>query len=129
MARCIITDVRGDIHPAEMSVTMRYLFGWIGEVANRAGMAPPELLSGARTRERQQYLQQQWDRGNRAGLAVRPSSTSKHIPDAMGHYRAFDLANTEDWLYLMGPVVVAKWPNIEWGGTYIPKDIRHFEER
>ena len=126
---CLITDVRGDVHPAQLSETMVVLFNWMTEVARRGGMADPIILSGCRSPERQRFLQREWDEGRREGLAVRPSDTSKHLPDPFGFCRAFDLANTSNWLAVMGPVVAQKWPNIEWGGTFIPRDPRHFEER
>tara|TARA_Y100000310_G_C20601548_1_gene773315 strand:+ start:931 stop:1374 length:444 start_codon:yes stop_codon:yes gene_type:complete len=143
-SKCIITDVRGDVHPGEwvgrplysavdgtamLSESMVVLFNWIGQVAERGGMAPPVMLSACRTKERQQELQNLWDTGQREGLAVRPVDNSKHIADSFGWCRAFDLGNDLTWLQTMGPVVVAKWPNIEWGGGYLPPDYRHFEER
>lgn len=126
---CCLIDVRGDIHPAELSPLMMGLFAWMAELTARGGMAPPELLSACRSRAMQDQLIDDWDRGARAGLLVRPVRNSKHLPDPFGKCHAFDLANHETWLYTVGPVVSGKWPGIEWGGTYIPKDIRHFEER
>ena len=125
-----IIDVRGDEHPAQMSPLLQSLWSWMEKVAARAGMPPPELLSGARSPQRQQQMRQMWDKGMREGLAYQPSRKSKHVPDAYGFFRAFDLANDlETWIKPMGEVVSRMWPNIEWGGTYLPPDWRHFEER
>jgi len=74
-------------------------------------------------------MQQRWDAGNRAGLLVRPVTNSAHIPDVFGFCHAFDLGNSLEWLTIMGPVVLANWTSVEWGGVYIPPDRRHFEER
>lgn len=125
---CRIIDVRGDIHPARLSELMLNLFAWMAELTARGGLAPPELLSACRSREMQLALQAEWDAGHREGLLVRPVSDSKHLPDAFGQCHAFDLGNDPTWLYTVGPVVAHKWPGIEWGGTYLPPDIRHFEE-
>lgn len=126
---CCIIDIRGDVHPAQLSFTMSELFSWMEVLTARGGYAQPVILSACRSHERQRWLQREWDSGRRAGLAVRPSSTSKHVPDPQGLCRAFDLANDLDWLHIIGPVTARKWPNIEWGGTYLPPDPRHFEER
>lgn len=129
LASCCVIDERGDTHPGRLSFTLVSLLSWMREVASLSGMAQPELLSACRSQEMQRKLQSLWDQGLRAGLAVRPVDNSRHIPDEYGICRAFDLANDEQWLAVMGPVVAAKWPNVEWGGSYLPPDPRHFEER
>ncbi len=126
---CCVVDVRGDVHPAQLSHTMIRLFDWMSMVGQRGGIGPPIMLSACRSRERQAQLQRDWDMGLKEGLAVRPVDNSKHLADPFGRCHAFDLANLDSWLYTMGPVVAMRWPAIEWGGAYIPKDIRHFEER
>lgn len=108
---------------------MRRLFAWMEEVAVRGGFPGPVLLSECRSPERTRELQRMWDAGMREGLAVRPSSNSRHHPDPFGVCHAFDLANDFLWLESMGPVVLQSWTGIEWGGTYVPRDVRHFEER
>lgn len=126
---CCIIDVRGEVHPAQLSGVMINLFNWMVEVGERGGIGPPIMLSACRSAIRQAELQRLWDRGFREGLAVRPVDNSKHLPDPFGRCHAFDLANAERWLSEMGPVVAMRWPQIEWGGAYIPRDPRHFEER
>lgn len=126
---CIITDVRGNMHPAQLSITMQSLLSWLGELARRGAMAQPEMLSACRSLEQQKMLQRNWDRGMKEGIAVRPVDKSAHLPDPMGRCHAFDLANDTHWLQVMGRVVSQKWPNIEWGGRFFPADPRHFEER
>lgn len=145
MQSCCVIDVRGDVHPSEigrgwwsknldpsihgLSGVMIGLFQWMVDVGNRGGIGPPIILSACRSPIRQAELQRDWDRGFREGLAVRPVDNSKHLPDPFGRCHAFDLANDQRWLSEMGPVVAMRWPQIEWGGAYIPRDPRHFEER
>ena len=92
-------------------------------------MATPSVLSACRSADRQALMQRLWDMGHREGLAARPADNSKHIADEFGFCRAFDLANDDLWIEVMGPVVARHWPNVEWGGTYLRRDPRHFEER
>jgi hypothetical protein len=131
MSKCIITDIRGDYFTqgTGLSPKMTKLFNWMVEVAQKSQMQQPVILSACRSPERQQYYQALWDMGQREGLSARPVTNSKHIPDASGLCRAFDLANDREWLYIMGQAVVSFWPDIEWGGTYLPPDYPHFEER
>lgn len=129
MNKCCIIDIRGDVHPAQLSGPMMKFLDWLIQLTRRGDMERPELLSTCRTHERQKYLQSLWDQGMREGLAVRPVDGSKHLPDPFGFCHAFDLANDTRWLQIVGPVVVAKWTVVEWGGTYLPPDPRHFEER
>jgi len=125
-----VVDERGDVHPGGLSPIIREWLAWGIEWADRREMARPEILSGCRPLWRQQQMQALWDQGHRAGLAVRPADNSKHIPDAYGMCRAVDLANEPGWLYVFGPATTREWGHlIEWGGTYIPRDPRHFEER
>jgi len=121
-------DVRGNIHPGGLSPTMGQFFDWLGDWAQVNGLAPPIILSACRSETDQRLMQQEWDRGNREGLAVRPVTNSKHIPDAFGNCRAFDLANDETWLRRAGMEVGRLFTAVEWGGTYLSPDIRHFEE-
>ncbi len=104
------------------------LYANIEDWARRRGIAAPILLSACRSAELQQQLRESWDRGDRAGIAVRPAdpSSSRHVPDASGTCNAFDLGNTPAWLTLCGNAV-ATLPNVTWGGVWIPKDINHFQ--
>jgi len=126
---CKIIDVRGNVHPGELSRTMGFLFDWMGEYASEYGLDPPIILSACRSLTDQRLMQREWDLGNQEGLAVRPADNSKHIPDEFGYCRAFDLANSEDWLNRVGRDVSYAFQSVEWGGNYLRKDIRHFEER
>lgn len=126
-----LIDVRGGGElPGTLSRNMRDLWKWLEMRAPDTGLAPPVLLSSCRSAEEQRRLQQAWDRGDRAGLAARPVDRSAHIPDEFGICRAIDLGNSRTWLAQMGPRVVKTFGDvIEWGGTYLPPDLPHFEER
>lgn len=127
--KCIIVDVRGDEHSGMLSFALTTWLSWLDEVCRRGGLPGPEVLSACRSAERQREMQQNWDRDMREGLAVRPATNSKHIPDAFGFCHAVDLANDFEWLEIIGRLTLKTWPSIEWGGTYIERDPRHFEEK
>ena len=125
-------DARGNLPDTDsgaVSQSIQDMLGWMEVEAQRLKIEPPLVLSACRSRAMQNEMIRRWDRGERAGLLVRPSPNSKHIPDRSGRCRAVDLANSEAWLRLMGPRAEKKFPYIEWGGNYLSDDFRHFEER
>lgn len=126
-----IIDVRGDVPDvdARLSEYMQSVLNAMRNFAREIGLEDPVILSGARSPALQHELQRDWDRGEREGLAVRPVENSKHIPDASGIYRAIDLGNSEFWIHTVVPSVVQAFKYLEWGGNYLPRDIRHLEEQ
>lgn len=90
---------------------------------------PMSVTSGWRDPEKQRAMQERWDRGDRAGLAARPATNSKHSvttffgnPDAM----AVDLyAGSDRNLRILG-----QWAQdflgLKWGGTFRNADLVHF---
>lgn len=100
------------------------------------GASAPELAlsvsSGFRSPAYQAQLRARWDRGDRAGLVVRPALSSKHTQG-----RAVDL----QFKYLGELVPVAETPmeywrflddllrpvGVRWGGRFRNPDPNHFE--
>lgn len=90
---------------------------------------PMSVTSGFRDPAHQRELQERWDRGDRAGLAARPATNSKHSttsffgnPDAM----AVDLyAGSDANLRILGNWAV-NYAGLRWGGTFKNADLVHF---
>lgn len=70
-----------------------------------------------------------WIAGDRAGLAYRPADPahSRHVPDANGVCRAFDVGNSVEWCQRVGAWVTKAIPWATWGGVWVPPDTKHFE--
>ena len=112
-----------------LSERMATVYRWIEVYAAAQGIEPPHLLSTCRSAEKQRAMQAAWDLGNREGLKVRPATpeNSLHVPDAVGICHAFDLANSEQWLRGVGPQVIRQFPDVRWGGSWLPPDYPHFD--
>lgn len=90
---------------------------------------PMSVTSGFRDPEHQRELRERWDRGDRAGLAARPATNSKHSttsffgdPDAM----AVDLsAGSSQNLRILGGWA-QNYLGLRWGGTFKNADLVHF---
>lgn len=78
------------------------------------------ITSGKRSAARQRALIAAWDRGDRAGLAVRPAANSAHVEG-----RAFDLAKVRH-LDIYGQLA-QYLPGVRWGGTFSTYDPIHFD--
>lgn len=90
------------------------------------------VVSGYRSADYQAQLRQRWDRGDRAGLLVRPAANSRHSSG-----RAVDLAFSWEGY----PIPVRDTPRqyfqyladilapvgVRWGGFFSPPDLNHFE--
>jgi hypothetical protein len=115
--------------PATLGPESRDLYRYIELLAGRLRIDPPLLLSQCRSAEKQLTMQLEWDRGNREGLATRPADpeNSNHVPDEFGVCRAFDLGNSHAWLRMVGAHVSKHIPWAEWGGTWFPPDLPHFQ--
>ena len=106
--RLICCDIRGNESPpgSRPSEAIVRLLDWMGGFASRNGLEQPMVLSACRTWDQQKKLQQQWDSGDRSGLAARPvdPARSKHVAGGDGICRAVDLANSRVWLarWLLG---------------------------
>lgn len=83
------------------------------------GYPPPAIVSGKRSRRQQKALQKKWDRGERAGLAVRPADRSTHTTGA-----GWDVERVSHlWVYgAWAPYVGARW-----GGNFRTPDPIHFD--
>lgn len=77
------------------------------------------IVSGRRSAARQRELQRQWDRGNRAGLKVRPASSSAHTRG-----EAFDVEETSA---LATMAQLAPYSGLRWGGNFREYDPVHFD--
>lgn len=105
----------------EAAARALYLGYWV----KRLGGLTIQINSAYRSPAYQKQLQAQWDRGNRAGLKVRPADSSRHTEG-----RAFDVS-------VQGPEPSkATWENIgrvgetlglRWGGRFSPPDPVHFD--
>ena len=106
----------------------RALYRFIEIYAAQENLEPPHILSTCRPAAQQIAMQEAWDRGDRAGLRVRPADpeNSKHVPDETGICSAFDLSNNDAWLRQVGQHVLENFPGATWGGIWIPKDLPHF---
>jgi len=58
----------------------------------------PSIVRGHTSAEHQRQLQQRWDRGDRAGLRVRPATDSLHTREDWGNpaAEAIDITTTDD---------------------------------
>lgn len=84
------------------------------------GLDPAPIVSGYRSARRQRELVAAWDRGQRAGLAVRPAVDSAHTQG-----KAFDLARVPHlWAYGQ---LSSYLPDVRWGGTFRTPDPIHFD--
>jgi hypothetical protein len=92
------------------------------------------VVSGFRSAEYQARLREKWDRGDRAGLLVRPAANSRHSSglavDLAFSYEGYPIAVRDTprqyFEYLaeiLAPVGVV------WGGRFRPPDVNHFEIR
>lgn len=90
---------------------------WWGE---HYGYRATSIVSGKRSWWKQRQLQRAWDRGDRAGLVVRPASNSAHTRG-----EAFDLARVSH-LPIYGEL--ARYlPGVRWGGRFNTRDDVHFD--
>ena len=83
------------------------------------GVRSPEIVSGARSAERQRELQRRWDSGDRRGMRGRPADNSKHVRG-----EAFDLRDTGQ-LHILGEL--APYAGLQWSGTFRTPYPTHFE--
>ena len=86
-----------------------------------------QVLSAYRSPAYQDELRARWDRGDRAGLAVRPAEQSAHSEG-----RAIDMTfGSSAWEpadYRQSAVGgFANMGGWRWGGTWTPPDPNHFE--
>lgn len=93
------------------------LAAWLAHDGERM----PPIVSGYRPAWRQRALQERWDRGDRAGLVVRPAHDSKH-----SRREAFDLQRSP-LLRKLGAWAPAA--GLRWGGTFQKRDDVHFDLR
>lgn len=94
--------------------------GWWGE---HYGIPAPRITSGARSNARNRQLQQRWDRGDRAGLSVRPADDTAHSTGD-----GFDLGGAPPYtLQVYG--YWAPYVGLRWGGTFRDPDKIHFDRR
>ncbi len=127
-ACCILPVSEGESRgSAGLHPDARFILDQVSAIGEGLGIGPAILLSACRSQDYQRSLIARWDRGDRVGLRVRPSETSMHVAGDDGFCRAFDLANTDDWLYTVGPKAISLFPGLEWGGRYFPPDPNHFE--
>jgi len=126
------TDKTLELHgdsPGTMGPEARAMYRAIELYTAENGMEPPHLLSTCRSKAKQLDMQRRWDSGDRRGLRVRPADpdSSKHVADEYGICWAFDLANSDAWLDVVGPHIVKTVPGARWGGNWLPKDSPHFD--
>lgn len=76
------------------------------------GLAAPPIHSGYRSARQQRKLRERWDRGDRAGLVVRPADDSPHTDR-----RAFDLQRVPH-LHVYGEWAPYINPRARWGGNF-----------
>lgn len=90
---------------------------------------PITFTSGFRDPAYQRELQRRWDAGDRAGLSVRPATTSKHSrtsltgqPDAVAaDIQSNSAQNLRDLGYL-----AETYCGLKWGGNFTTPDPVHF---
>lgn len=90
---------------------------WWGE---HYGYRAAPIVSGRRSWWQQRRLRAAWDRGDRAGLAVRPAARSAHTQGT-----AFDVQRVPHlWVY---GELARYLPGVRWGGTFSEPDPIHFD--
>ena len=110
---------RSGLNPATAARAL-YLAWWVKQL----GGVELELESAYRSPEYQKQLQQRWDRGDRAGLKVRPATNSLHSEG-----RAFDVGavgpdpSSETWRRIGS---VGESLGLSWGGRFQTPDPVHF---
>lgn len=88
----------------------------------------PVVISGFRDPKKQAAMRERWDRGDRAGLAVRPAETSTHTTvDLSGKPAAqgVDIQSLDN--SQLGSV--AQRIGLRWGGNFRTPDPNHFDFR
>lgn len=96
-------------------------YGALGVIGERYNVAAAPILSGKRSRFRNEALQLKWDLGLRSGLARRPAEESKHLDGD-----AFDLSAPAP--VLRGYGHIARYlPGVRWGGNFTTPDLPHFD--
>lgn len=78
------------------------------------------FISGFRSQQHQKELQERWDRGDRAGLKVRPADNSEHTRG-----NAFDISADIFTLQQLGSETLRRGGR--WGGSFLPPDNNHFD--
>lgn len=107
---------KGLIHEAAYAYAT---LGWWGE---HYGLRTPAIHSGYRSPQHQRSLQARWDRGDRAGLVVRPADSSPHTRRV-----GWDVERCEHlWIY----GAWAPYLRVRWGGNFQGQhkgDVVHFD--
>lgn len=80
----------------------------------------PKIISGRRSRAKQEAMRRRWDRGDRRGLVSRPAENSAHLDG-----EAFDVSADSWTLSVMGSW--APYAGLRWGGSF--NDPVHFDTR
>lgn len=87
------------------------------------GVSAAPIVSGKRSRIRNEILQAKWDLGFRDGLRVRPAEESAHLDGD-----AFDISAPAN--VLRGYGQLSRYlPGVRWGGTFATPDPVHFDLR
>jgi hypothetical protein len=97
------------------AIAVLYAIAYV--VTEELGRTPPQIISGYRSAAYQQALQDRWDRGDRAGLAVRPAATSTHTDR-----RALDVAPRDEVFAFVMRALGARD-----GATFSTPDPNHFD--
>jgi len=117
-----LTDTWGLNTDLARRVAVLILWGYV------SGMSM-SVTSGWRDPEKQRAMQARWDAGDRAGLAARPASSSKHtVTDLFGNpdSMAVDLsAGSDQNLRILGNWAT-KYLGLQWGGHFSLPDLVHF---
>jgi len=84
-----------------------------------------QVISGYRSRERQQMLLDRWLSGDRSGLAAKPAVRSAHTnEDFDGNPDAKGVDINSNHLNILGEW--APYFGLKWGGTFRKPDLVHF---
>lgn len=86
------------------------------------------VVSGWRDPKRQAALRARWDRGDRAGLKVRPAKTSKHSHTKLGRPDSYAVDVSSSDLSTLGSWAV-QYLGLGWGGDFRTPDPVHFYQK
>jgi hypothetical protein len=92
------------------------------------------VVSGFRSAEYQARLREKWDRGDRAGLLVRPAANSRHSSglavDLAFSWESYPIAvrdTPRQYFHYLADILAPV--GVIWGGTFSTPDVNHFEIR